>query len=595
MINLRKSALATAVLAASLGLTGCGSSDSDDTPPPPPPPVNQAPSDIQITESAFNEDTLGVLVGDLTNTDDQSDGHTYSVSDSRFEVVDNQLKLIDTLAFNYEQETEVTVTITVTDSAGLSFDKEFTLAVTDIEAVEGINTYEFPSNLGDGSSVSYTGQTARQALSAEIKHYMGLMTVEYIENNNIMAADVRAQLDALWSDYAAVADLSIDHLGTDLSSYKQKTFADISSSGKDLTGKIAGNDASKMYQVWNDEGTFKGWSGFGSQAATPEGLVKHFFDLFVAQIEKVNAGERLLDANGNEMSKSFITADGLDLQQLVQKHTLGALMFSQGTDDYLGEGLDSDNKVAYKGTYNYTALEHQYDEGFGYFGASRNYLEYSDDEISIKGGRDAYQGKNDIDGDTLIDLAAEYIWGNASNAAKRDRGAQVTTDFTAQAMTNFIAGRKMIHDNHGSDLSEFTAEDQEKFNKHVFDAVIAWEKAIAATVVHYINDSLGDIANIKDDVYSPLEFASYAKHWGEMKGFGLNFQFNPYSPFSDSDMNPKKDTIGSAKFVQMHTLFGDAPVTSGADEFAQYEADLVAARDILVEAYEFNQENAENW
>jgi hypothetical protein len=60
-------------------------------------------------------------------------------------------------------------------------------------------------------------------------------------------------------------------------------------------------------------------------------------------------------------------------------------------------------------------------------------------------------------------------------------------------------------------------------------------------------------------------------------------------------MNPKKDTIGSAKFVEMHTLFGDAPVTSGADEFAQYEADLVAVRNILVEAYEFNQENAENW
>jgi hypothetical protein len=45
-----------------------------------------------------------------------------------------------------------------------------------------------------------------------------------------------------------------------------------------------------MYQVWNDEGTFKGWSGFGSQAATPEGLVLHFFDLFVAQIEKSKIG-----------------------------------------------------------------------------------------------------------------------------------------------------------------------------------------------------------------------------------------------------------------------------------------------------------------
>ncbi|MDE3271093.1 DUF4856 domain-containing protein [Pseudoalteromonas sp. G4] len=596
MINLRKSALASAVLAAAIGLTGCGGSDSKD----PVTPVNQAPTDIQISTSTISEDTLGVVVGALTATDDTTSGLTFSIEDERFEIVGTDLKLKDALAVNFEEEQEVTVNVTVTDAGGLTFTKALTLTVDDIDAENGVNVYEFDTKLAgfSGSSVSYSGQTARHALSAEIKHYMGLMTVEYIETNGIMAADVRAKLNALWGDYAAVVDSPISHLGDDLSSYKQKTFFDISSSDKNLggeNGKIAGRDKLKMYKEWHVAGNFKGWNDFGTRAATPEGLVEHYFDLFVAQIEKVNAGEALVDANGVAISKAFITPEGLDLVQLVQKHTLGALMFSQGTDDYLGEGLASDNKVSDKGTKTYTALEHQFDEGFGYFGASRNYLEYSDSEIAKKDGRENFQGKNDINGDGAIDLTSEFVWGNSSNAAKRDLGAEVATDLTAEAMTHFIAGRKMISDNVGKNVDEFSAEDKTKFDNHVFQAALAWEKAIAATVVHYINDVIADIENIEDGEYTSAEFADYAKHWGEMKGFALNFQFSPFSPFADHALNPKKDTVGPAQFVDMHDLFGDMPVLAGADEFANYKAKLIAARDILDNAYDFADANSENW
>ncbi|WP_372767061.1 DUF4856 domain-containing protein [Pseudoalteromonas sp.] len=593
MINLRKSALASAVLAAAIGLTGCGGSDSKD----PVTPVNQAPTDIQISTSTISEDTLGVVVGALTATDDATSGLTFSIEDERFEIVGTDLKLKDALAVNFEEEQEVTVNVTVTDAGGLTFSKALTLTVEDIDAENGVNVYEFDSKLAgfSGSSVSYSGQTARHALSAEIKHYMGLMTVEYIETNGIMAADVRAKLNALWGDYAAVVDSSISHLGDDLSSYKQKTFFDISETDKSLSGKIAGNDPSKMYKVWDDGQSFKGWSDFGTQAATPEGLVLHYFDLFVTQIEKVNAGDALVDANGVAISKAYITPEGLDLVQLVQKHTLGALMFSQGTDDYLGEGLASDNKVSDKGTKTYTALEHQFDEGFGYFGASRNYLEYADSEIAKKAGRENFQGKNDINGDGVIDLTSEFIWGNSSNAAKRDLGAEVATDLTAKAMTHFIAGRKMISDNVGKNVDEFSAEDKTKFENHVFQAALAWEKAIAATVVHYINDVIADIENIEDGEYTSAEFADYAKHWGEMKGFALNFQFSPFSPFANHALNPKKDTVGPTQFVEMHDLFGDMPVLAGADEFANYKAKLIAARDILDNAYDFADANSENW
>ena len=52
-------------------------------------------------------------------------------------------------------------------------------------------------------------------------------------------------------------------------------------------------------------------------------------------------------------------------------------------------------------------------------------------------------------------------------------------------------------------------------------AILAWENAIAATVVHYINDVLQDMSDFGTADYS---FSSHAKHWGELKGFSLALQ-----------------------------------------------------------------------
>lgn len=602
-MTLRKSLLASAILSATLGLTACGGG-SDSSPKT---PENTAPTNITLSATAFNEDTLGATVGTLSATDDQSTGHTFSVDDARFEITGTTLKVKDELAFNFEETTKVTVNITVKDAQGASLTKAIELSVNDIDAQAGVNLYAFASKLGTGSSVSYSGQIARHALSAEIKALMSKLTVDFVEQNPTEARALIAKVKTLWGfseitdAYDTIADDSITHLGQDLSGYVQKTFRDISSSGKELAGKVAGNDKSKMYKEWHVEGNFAGWNTFGEFAKTPEGLVRHYFQLLEDQVEAVIADGQLLDINDKPLTAAYITEDGLDLVQLVQKHTLGAVMFSQGTDDYLGEGLTEDNKVA-DGSALYTKLEHQFDEGFGYFGAARDYLEYTDSEIAKSAGRPEFQGKHDTDGSGTIDLNAEFVWGNSSNAAKRDLGAKgAATDFTAQAMANFIAARQIITDNHGKNVSEFDADTKAKFDKHVFDAAIAWEKAIAATVVHYINDVIVDDSGDVDDIaagdYSTSQFATYAKHWGEMKGFALNFQFSPFSPFADDALNPKKDTVGAAKFVELHTLLGDKPwlnaEVSGA--VANYKANLIKARDILQAAYDFDQTNVENW
>ena len=247
-------------------------------------------------------------------------------------------------------------------------------------------------------------------------------------------------------------------------------------------------------------------------------------------------------------------------------------MFSQGTDDYLDEGLDEDNTdAAADGTY--STLEHQYDEGFGYFGAARHYLEFSDEAIS-DGSASA-----DIDGDGKIDLASEYNWGNSTNAAKRDKGAVVATDFSSAAMTAFIAGRKIIND---AAPSALTDDQKTQLLAQRDIAVANWENAIAATVVHYINDTLADIDTVQGTEASADDFANLAKHFSEMKGFALNFQFNPFSPFYSDD--------NAGKFAELHTLLGEAPLLTDA-----YKAQLVEARDLMQEVYGFDAQNVESW
>ena len=52
--------------------------------------------------------------------------------------------------------------------------------------------------------------------------------------------------------------------------------------------------------------------------------------------------------------------------------------------------------------------------------------------------------------DGAIDLTAEYNFGHAVNAAKRDRDAQVATDFTTEAFQAFHDGRSLLATTEGA-------------------------------------------------------------------------------------------------------------------------------------------------
>lgn len=443
------------------------------------------------------------------------------------------------------------------------------------QTFETPSTYAFASLSDEAASgVSKSGQVFRHVLINELSSYVGRLS-EVIDSAAFTPTDEGQVVSALEFYFRFDSDSnggeSLRSFSFDLGT-TQSTFDDISS-GKDLVGKLAGNDSVTDHADWSTE--FSGWAdteiaAHGGSVESPEGLVNAFFETIEANaLGRANGVVR--NAPDGSQLPVYLTETGLDLNQLIQKFLLMAVTFSQGTDDYLDDDVDGKGLLAsneWDGESAYTELAHAWDEGFGYFGAAVAYGDRSDESL-------AESAAHDTNEDGSIDLGAELSFGASANAAKRDNGAEIATDFTAGAFDAFLAGRALIQGAAG----ELSSAELEELRAYRDAAVWNWDAAIAATVVHYINDVLADMETVDSADYS---FVDHAKHWSELKGFALGLQFNPRSPLSDSD------------FGTLHGLIGDAPVLDVAG-MQDYANDLIDARNLLEDAYEFAPENAQAW
>ncbi|HHO54402.1 MAG TPA: DUF4856 domain-containing protein [Deltaproteobacteria bacterium] len=422
--------------------------------------------------------------------------------------------------------------------------------------------YAFASRFDGADSVSYSGQVFRQLLIEDMKAHIGGLTERIDSGFSPEPGEVAAELDFYVSfDSASSGGVPVAFSSTPAP--LQAIYDDVST-GKDLVGKIAGNDAIGQHRDWSVG--FAGWDEAG--VTTPESLVRLWMSQLDAAAVERSLGNIPVDPSGVPVSAVYLTADGRDLQQLLEELLRVAVAFSQGADDYLdddepGKGLLSDHTAA-DGDGNYTVLEHAWDEGFGYFGAARTYGGWDDAAI-------ADPGYADVDGDGAVDLLTEVSWGHSGTAAKRDAAAVVATDFTAEAWGGLYEGRALLASTEGA----LTPEQLVELQGHRDRALSAWEAAIAATVVHYINAVLQDMAAIGTDEYS---FLDHAGHWSEMKGSALAFQFNRRSPIL-------------ADFEQLHRLLRQAPALGPGDELEQYASDLRVARALIGDAFGFDAAN----
>ena len=456
--------------------------------------------------------------------------------------------------------------------------------------------YSYSGSITEGeSSVSYTGQTARHILMLGMVDAMVALTERPGEE-----AAIDAELSFFMNGDGADGTPHGFTVKGGETVIPGPTYGDIST-GKNLDGKIAGGNVQGGGETSRLISDFFGWEDGMDGDPLPIELVNHFIDRLAAEASDGNTPSISTIDGPVALDTPTIDAAGRDYRQLTQKFLSGAVSFSQGTNDYFQ--TDYANALTQEGTKSYTAGEHDFDEAFGYYGASRNIGDYTDDEAAGKGGREGFgNGYNDTNGDGSIDIRSEIVLGHAQNCAKRDRGSDGATDFSQDAFDAFLIGRQIL--DNAAKAGTLTAEAQSALNSQISIASKAWEKCIAATVVHYINDVSADMGEYQAPDFASLgNFKTMAKHWGEMKGFALALQFSPYSPFRDDSV----EGIDLDDLKRVLDLMGDAPVLadgsqggipvsgSAEDAIAAYLSDLQTARDVLEEAYGFDPSVVASW
>ncbi|MEM9433427.1 MAG: PA14 domain-containing protein, partial [Pseudomonadota bacterium] len=97
------------------------------------------------------ENDTGAVVGRLTTIDpDAGDSHSYALSDDRFEVVGDEVRLKPGIALDFEDAAQITLEVTATDTGGQSLTQSFEINVADIN--EGPQSVTISSTKGGSSS-----------------------------------------------------------------------------------------------------------------------------------------------------------------------------------------------------------------------------------------------------------------------------------------------------------------------------------------------------------------------------------------------------------------------------------------------------------
>ena len=450
--------------------------------------------------------------------------------------------------------------------------------------------YEFPSRFDNEDSVSFKGQTFRQVLINDLKSFInslkrGAYPGSVVDLERTLNSYFKFRSDGSLRGEGFINGNSRHRLTfKDLQGERRfpsegLNYNSIQFPAKNLVDKIAGNDNPLRH------GALKGWQEFDLMSidadrqqdtfAEPEDLLQAIFKRLAIN---ATSGSSFTVPNGNlevqRIDKAYITKEGVDLAEIVHKFLQSSVSFSQASGDYLStdlspqKGLHADNEQPYKGSANYTALEHYWDEAFGYFGAARDFSTYNDQEIMKKLSKDS-------NGDGTISILTEKNHSGATkNSSRMDWIAQTYgeggLDLSGELIDAFTKGRELIRQrpNGYRDYVEAYAS----------IAIGAWEKTFAAVAIHYLNSTIKMIDSYGTEDYL---FTMYAKFWSEMKGFSLAFQFNPTSQLSVD------------QFESFHRLIGDKPVLMTDGPAVEYKEDLLIARRILQKAFRFSDANVE--
>ncbi|CUV66116.1 hypothetical protein, putative hemolysin type calcium binding protein [Sulfurovum sp. enrichment culture clone C5] len=163
--------------------------------------VNDAPTQITLITNSVYENSAGAKIGDLSTQDVDDTMHIYSVSDDRFEVVDDILKLKDGVSLDYENENSINLDITSTDAAGESVTQSLIINVNDID--------ESGSGQDDGCQMGYRliGQYSNQ----DGGFFQYKYDITYDDKGNIIKTEVDDYGPQYYYDVDGIADTTSEY------------------------------------------------------------------------------------------------------------------------------------------------------------------------------------------------------------------------------------------------------------------------------------------------------------------------------------------------------------------------------------------------
>lgn len=216
--------------------------------------------------------------------------------------------------------------------------------------------------------------------------------------------------------------------------------------------------------------------------------------------------------------EAVTTEDGIYIPEAIEKGLMGAMMYAEAVNYLVNKVPVADNVTVKPGQG--TAMEHNWDEAFGYFGASHNYH-----QLSIADRR----ANVDANNDGKIDPSTERSYFHARYAATADTSYSTFTsqrlDLGNAILKAFIEGRQAIAD-----------KDEEKRDAARLAILSNWDKIMAGNAVRYagvIKSALaaGNSINVQ---------------WAELKGFVDMTQY-------------WNGNALSTRFNEAKTLVGDKP------------------------------------
>ncbi|HET6512562.1 MAG TPA: DUF4856 domain-containing protein [Candidatus Kapabacteria bacterium] len=233
------------------------------------------------------------------------------------------------------------------------------------------------------------------------------------------------------------------------------------------------------------------------------------------------------------------TADGLYLPELLEKGFMGSIFYAQAVDYLVNKVPTANNSTNVPGQG--TAMAHNWDEAFGYFGASQNYLTQTTEQRRIAAGID-------VNSDGKIDPATERTVYHARYAATADftdttytnKGKQ---DFGNKIMQAFIDGREAIAKN---DVAKRTA---------AVTAILSnWDKTFIANAIRYAGTAktrMGTGANYDGPWAELSQFVDMTQYWG---GNALGSKYSEVRAL----IGNKPSDVDAAKIDQIVTLLKTA-------------------------------------